>query len=153
MLNGHSTNTSAGIKLSIVINEKLVIPFSELRFVTSRSGGPGGQNVNKLETRVELLFDVVHSTSITNEQRAALTANLRSKMDADGVLRIVAQESRSQWQNKQNAVEKFVQLFRIALKPRKKRVATKPSRNAKEKRLKSKRIRSETKKLRKSSYD
>ena len=139
--------------VAIRITEHLTIPLSELAFQTSRSGGPGGQNVNKLETRVELLFDVAHSRSLTDEQRTTLTANLRSKLDADGVLRVVSQESRSQWQNKQFAIDKLVHLLRAALKPRKKRVKTKPSRAAKEKRLKSKKHKSEKKQLRRGSYE
>lgn len=135
------------------ISETLHIPLSELEFRSSRSGGPGGQNVNKLETRIELLFDVARSPSLTDEQRNVLMSNLRSKLDTDGVLRVVSQESRSQWQNKRLAVEKFVLLLRKALKPQRKRVATKPSRSAKEKRLKLKKIRGERKKLRRESYE
>ncbi|HEY5615274.1 MAG TPA: alternative ribosome rescue aminoacyl-tRNA hydrolase ArfB [Bacteroidota bacterium] len=135
------------------ISETLHIPLSELEFRSSRSGGPGGQNVNKLETRIELLFDVARSPSLTDEQRNVLKSNLRSKLDTDGVLRVVSQESRSQWQNKRLAVEKFVLLLRKALKPQRKRVATKPSRSAKEKRLKLKKIRGERKKLRRESFE
>jgi ribosome-associated protein len=141
------------IDLAIRINDHLTIASHELSFQTSRSGGPGGQNVNKLETRVELLFDVRQSHSLTEKQRAILTENLRSKLDSDGVLHVVSQESRSQWQNKQTAIEKFAQMLRSALKPRKKRVATKPTRAAKEKRLKFKKHKSEKKQLRKKSYD
>ena len=125
------------------------IPHSELEFRSSRSGGPGGQNVNKLETRVELLFDVERSPSLTQEQREAIVSSLQSKIDQEGILRVVAQESRSQWQNKQHAIEKFVRLLQRALKPRRKRIATRPSHISKEKRLKSKKIRSEKKKFRK----
>ena len=77
------------------INTQVSIPFSELRFVTSRSGGPGGQNVNKLETRVELVFDIEQSRSLTGEQRTTLSDILRSKIDGEGCLHVVAQESRS----------------------------------------------------------
>jgi len=137
----------------IEISDTVRISLSELEFRSSRSGGPGGQNVNKLETRIELLFDVARSPSLTDEQRNVLKSNLRSKLDTDGVLRVVSQESRSQWQNKRLAVEKFVLLLRKALKSQRKRVATKPSRSAKEKRLKLKKIRGERKKLRRESYE
>ncbi|MGH2568902.1 MAG: alternative ribosome rescue aminoacyl-tRNA hydrolase ArfB [Bacteroidota bacterium] len=133
----------------LVITGQVRVPLSELTFRSSRSGGPGGQNVNKLETRVELLFDVLHSPSLTDQQRELVMAALQSRIDDNGILRIVSQESRSQWQNKQLAIEKFTRLLQKALKPRKKRIATKPSRKAREKRLRSKRVHGEKKKLRK----
>ena len=137
------------------INTQVSIPFSELRFVTYRSGGPGGQNVNKLETRVELVFDIEQSRSLTGEQRTTLSDILRSKIDGEGCLHVVAQESRSQWQNKQTAIEKFVRLLQNALKPRKKRVKTKASRQSRESRIQKKKRIGEKKKLRKvtSSYE
>ena len=116
----------------LAVNSRLSIPVSELRFVTSRSGGPGGQNVNKLETRVELLFDVENSQNLTNVEKDILRENLKAKIDGEGYIHVVAQESRSQWQNKQSAIEKFVRLLRNALKPRKKRVKTHPTKQAKE---------------------
>ncbi|HAL56510.1 MAG TPA: aminoacyl-tRNA hydrolase [Bacteroidetes bacterium] len=130
------------------ISDSLEIPLSELRFRTSRSGGPGGQNVNKLETRVELLFDVARSPSLTEEQREMLLANLQTRIDSAGMLRVVAQEARSQWKNKQEAIEKFTTLLERALRPRKKRVATKPSASSRKKRSLSKTIRSRTKRSR-----
>jgi ribosome-associated protein len=120
------------------ITHNITIPASELRFRTSRSGGPGGQNVNKLETKVELLFDVVHSPSLSEHQKETVRANLRSKLDAHGVLRIVSQESRSQWKNKEEALEKFVEVLRRALRPRKKRIKTAPTRASKEERVRQK---------------
>jgi ribosome-associated protein len=131
----------------------LQIPVSELEFRSSRSGGPGGQNVNKLETRVELLFDLNRSRSLMTEQRDLLKSNLRSKIDQSGILRVVAQESRSQWQNKQHAIEKFILLLDKALRPRKKRVKTKASKKGKEKRLQSKKRHGEKKKMRKVSLE
>ena len=137
------------------INLQVSIPYSELRFVTSRSGGPGGQNVNKLETRVELVFDLEQSKSLTSEQKMILKESLKSKIDGEGCLHVVAQESRSQWQNKQTAIEKFVRLLQNALKPRKKRVKTKASRQSRESRIQKKKRIGEKKKLRKvtSSYE
>lgn len=133
---------------NLFISNNLIIPSAELRFRSSRSGGPGGQNVNKLETRIELLFDVARSPSLTADQREFILKHLYSKIDTDGVLRIVSQESRSQWKNKQDAIDKFVLLLRGALKPRKKRIATKPSKTSKAKRIEGKKMRGEKKRSR-----
>ena len=133
----------------VVVTHSLKIPFAELQFRTSRSGGPGGQNVNKLETRVELLFDVANSPFIPEHLRQRLLSNLSSKLDSAGVLRVVAQDSRSQWKNKQFAIERLAALLKSALKVRKKRISTKPTRTAREDRLRMKKVRGETKRLRK----
>ena len=129
----------------VIVAHSLKIPLAELQFRTSRSGGPGGQNVNKLETRVELLFDVAHSPCISEHLRQRLLSNLSSKLDSLGVLRVVAQDSRSQWKNKQFAIERL----KSALKVRKKRISTKPTKTARENRLRTKKVRGETKRLRK----
>ena len=133
----------------VVITHSLKIPLTELQFRTSRSGGHGGQNVNKLETRVELLFDVVHSSCISDQLRQRLLSNLSSRLDSSGILRIVAQDSRSQWKNKQLAIGRLTTLLKSALKVRKKRVSTKPTKTARENRLRIKKARGETKRLRK----
>ncbi|MBI3585668.1 MAG: aminoacyl-tRNA hydrolase [Ignavibacteriales bacterium] len=133
---------------NLSISNNLAIPLTELRFRSSRSGGPGGQNVNKLETRIELLFDVAHSPSLTTEQRDLILKHLHSKIDTEGILRIVSQESRSQWKNKQDTISKFVLLLRGALKPRKKRLATKPSKSSKKRRVEGKKMRGEKKRSR-----
>jgi Protein chain release factor B len=133
----------------VIVTHSLKIPLAELQFRTSRSGGPGGQNVNKLETRVELLFDVANSPFIPEHLRQRLLSNLTSKLDSLGVLRIVVQDSRSQWKNKQLAIERLAVLLKSALKVRKKRISTKPTRTAREDRLRMKKVRGETKRLRK----
>jgi ribosome-associated protein len=124
------------------------IPLSELRFRTSRSGGPGGQNVNKLETRVELLFDVLRSASLRDDQKQAVLSALASRIDAEGILHISSQKSRSQWENKQLVIERLAALLHSALRVRKKRVKTAPTRGSKERRIQSKKKHSQKKQLR-----
>jgi ribosome-associated protein len=136
----------------IHINQNLNIPFSEIHFKFSRSGGKGGQNVNKVETKVELLFDVANSSSISATQKEIIFKNLESDIDAHGVLHIISQESRSQWKNRENAVRKFIELLQFALKPRKKRIRTKISAAGKEKRLISKKRRGEIKRMRRIEF-
>ncbi len=133
------------------INTILEIPASEVHFQFARSGGPGGQNVNKVETRVELLFDVSRSTALNDEQREQLMRNLQSKIDGEGILHVVSQESRSQWKNREVAVEKFIALLAHALKPRKKRRKTRRPAESNERRLEIKRRRSELKRQRSQS--
>jgi len=133
---------------SLHINAQIEIPCSELQFRTSRSGGPGGQNVNKLETRVELLFDVRTSPSLTEQQRHLLVERLGSRVDSDGILHISSQRSRSQWENKQATIKKLVSLLRSAFAIRKKRVKTAPTKGSKEIRLQRKKRHARKKKLR-----
>ncbi len=140
------TAHTGGVDLLPIPNTN--IPRTELRFKFARSGGHGGQNVNKVETRVELLFDVQGSTGITAEQRKAILRHLGSRIDARGILHVTAQESRSQWRNREDAVDRFVELIRNALRPRRKRIPTVISTSGRERRLDSKRRRSATKKLR-----
>ena len=137
----------------IVLSHSLKIPTVELQFKTSRSGGPGGQNVNKLETRVEVLFDVANSPSIQEHIRQRLLNNLASQLDSSGILHVVAQDTRSQWKNKQLAIERLTDLIKSALIVRKKRIATKPTHAAREVRLRIKKARSQTKRMRKVSIE
>lgn len=125
----------------------------EFVFKTSRSGGKGGQNVNKVSSKVELDFDVMNSALLSDEQKAMIMEKLRNRVTAEGVLRIVVQEGRSQLANKKAAVAKFQELIVKAFTPRKKRIATKVSRAAKEKRLKSKKKASEKKSNRRKPLD
>lgn len=138
-----------GTRNYISITRDLVIPVSEVQFQFSRSGGPGGQNVNRRETRVELLFDVQHSPSLSEEQRARLLQRLANQVDAQGILRIVADTQRSQLQNRQEALARLVQWLRRGLYVPKRRRPTRPSQQAIERRLTRKRRRSEIKELRK----
>ena len=142
------TQQDTHVNSKLVITSRLSIPMSEIEFRTSRSSGPGGQNVNKLETRVELLFDVERSLSLTDEQRDLLFSRLKSNIDKEGVLRVVSQESRSQWKNKQEAIEKFVRILQLALRRQKKRTKTSPTLVSKEKRIQEKKRTGEKKKMR-----
>src|SRR6185312_3050996 len=120
----------------------------ELTFAASRSGGKGGQNVNKVSTKVELQFDYMHSHLLTDEQKQLISAKLASFINKEGILKIMAQEERSQLLNKKDAINRFYALLEGAFKKKKKRIASKPGKQAKEKRLKAKKLRSEKKQLR-----
>lgn len=138
---------------SLAVTKELSIPLTEIRFRTSRSGGPGGQNVNKLETRVEAVFDVVNSPSLSTHQRILILKELAGRIDESGALRIVVQESRSQFQNKTKALVRIAVLLQTALKPKRIRIRTKPGRSAHERRLRSKKIHSEKKRTRSAGMD
>ena len=130
---------------TIVVSDQLVIPVAELRFRFSRSSGPGGQNVQRTETRVELLFDVAASPSLSDEQRARILARLGGYIDGAGELRIVSSATRSQLENRADAITRFQMLVAAALRRRKHRVPTRPSAAARERRLTEKKGRAEVK--------
>ena len=125
----------------------------ELQFYTSRSSGPGGQNVNKVNSKVELRFDLAISQLLTDDQKAILIQKLASKLTNDGLLIVVSQRNRSQLSNKEDAINRFYQLLSKALTPAKTRKKTNPSRSSVEKRLEVKRIKSEIKQNRRRFED
>ncbi len=129
----------------IRISRKLVLPASELRWRFSRSGGPGGQHANTSATRVELIWDLAGSPSLSENQRARLQAHLAGRLDEAGRLRLVVEESRSQHRNRELAIERLRDLLAEAIRPRKKRRPTKPSRAAKQRRLDRKKQRGQIK--------
>ena len=130
------------------ITDTVSIPISELRFRFARSSGPGGQHVNRSATQVELLFDVAGSPSLDEVQRRRVLTNLKSRIDKEGVLHLVSQETRSQLRNREEVVERFRELMRDALRVPKSRRPTRPTRGARERRLEEKRRRSEAKRSR-----
>jgi ribosome-associated protein len=124
------------------------IPEDELVFRTSRSSGPGGQNVNKLNTRVTLLFDVAGSPSLAPEQKQQILHRLSNRVDRSGVLHVTSQQHRSQEANRRAAVERLQQLVQEALKPRPVRKKTKTPAAARERRLREKKRQSDRKQQR-----
>lgn len=121
----------------------------ELEFTTSRSSGPGGQNVNKVNSKVELRFSVFASKLLTEEEKQAIFLKLYHHINSDGVLIVTAQTERSQVQNKQIAIEKMYKWLEVALTPVKPRRKTRPTKASKERRLAGKQEQSQKKENRK----
>jgi ribosome-associated protein len=149
-LNGKNLSLEANYHFSMLSNILKDRDFSpEFTLTASRSSGPGGQNVNKVSTKVELRFNVIQSTLLSSEEKEIIQDKLASKINSEGEIILVSQSERSQFKNKEIGIEKFYALLKKALTPVKKRKPTKPSLAAKEKRLEEKRIRSEKKERRK----
>ena len=132
----------------VMINDRISIPEDELVFTASRSGGPGGQHVNKVSSRITLWFDVAHSPSLTDEDKELIMNRLAHRIGKDGVLRVVSQSTRSQLSNREFAIERFVELVREALRKLPARKRTRVSRAARERRLEEKKRRSGVKRER-----
>jgi ribosome-associated protein len=135
------------------VTPELTIPRAELLYRATRAGGPGGQHVNTSSTRIELLWDLERSTVVNDELRARLRDKLASRLDADGMVRVVASDRRSQLQNREAAEDRLVSLVRQALVVPKKRRPTRPSRAARESRLSDKKKRGERKRNRRRDFD
>jgi ribosome-associated protein len=127
---------------SIRVTRSVVLPLAEVELQVSRSSGPGGQHAQKSETRVVAVFDVEASSALTETQKRRVVAR------AGPVLRAVAQDERSQSRNRELAVERLVASLREALRVERKRVATRPTKASRERRLGQKRRRSEVKRSR-----
>ncbi len=130
------------------VTNTLSIPEGELRFKASRSGGPGGQNVNKLNTRMTLLFDVKNSPTLSQEQKESIQRRLASRINHEGVLRVVCQRHRTQAANKRGATERFVEVLVDALKKRRPRMKTQVSAAVKRRRREERERRSRLKRSR-----
>ncbi|MBS1638356.1 MAG: aminoacyl-tRNA hydrolase [Bacteroidetes bacterium] len=124
----------------------------ECEFKTSRSSGKGGQNVNKLETRVELWFNIEASAILTPAEKKRLLEKLAARLVNNNTLHLQEQSARTQLQNKDLILKKFYKRLDLAMKQEKPRKATKPSKSAVEKRLKSKKIASERKEQRRNFF-
>ena len=138
---------------ALVVTADLSIPRTELTFRATRAGGPGGQHVNTSSTRIELLWNVRTSPSLSAEVRARLVEKLGGKLDSEGVVRVVASSYRSQVRNREDAETRLVDLLRRALVVRKPRRKTRPGRAAVESRLQSKRLASKKKQRRRDAWD
>lgn len=130
------------------VDASLAIPRWELEYRATRAGGAGGQHVNTSSTRIELLWNVARSTALDDAQRARVTARLATRIDGEGWLRVVSSARRSQQQNREAADARLAELVRGALVVQKRRRPTKPTRASKEARIRTKRKRSETKRMR-----
>jgi ribosome-associated protein len=127
---------------SIRVTRSVVVPLAEIELRTSRSSGPGGQHAQKSETRVEAVFDVEASPSLSDAQKRRVLAK------AGPVLRAIAQDERSQLRNRELAIERLTEALRKALRVERRRVPTKPTAASRERRLEEKKRRSQVKQLR-----
>lgn len=130
------------------INDQVAIPLSELSFRYARSSGPGGQHVQRTETKVELLFDLVNSPSLNESQRQLAMSRLGTRLDQNGMLHLTSQAGRSQLDNRADVIERFQRLLAAALRPLKARRPTRPTTSARQQRLEGKRKRGQAKRLR-----
>ena len=139
--------------MDVKVNQRVSIPEDELRFTASRSSGPGGQNVNKVATRMTLLFDLENSPSLSRVQKERVKKRLATRINLQGVLRVVCQRHRRQAANKREVVERFGRLLAEALRTRRPRKKTQVSRAIKKRRREENKRRSRLRRLRSSAVE
>ena len=137
----------------VVVTPRVIIPGGELAFAFSRSGGPGGQNVNKVSSKVELRWNPTTSSALTADDRAWLIERLRSRLTSDGTLIVTSTRTRDQLKNRDDATSKLALIVRAALDRPKPRRASKPSRAARHRRVADKRHHAEIKRNRGAPHD
>jgi ribosome-associated protein len=140
-------------KPALVVNQRISIPFTELDFTFARSSGPGGQNVNKVNTKVTMHWDVNGSTSVPDDLRERFRRRFHRRVSKEGRLVIHSQRYRDQGRNVADCIAKLRDLLLEVASPRKPRKKTRPSRAAKERRLREKKARSQVKQLRRPPRD
>lgn len=141
------------MKTGLHIKNSITIPDSELEITTSRAGGPGGQHVNKTNTKITVRWNLKNTVVLSEELKERAFKNLQAKLTSDGDLIVSSSSSRSQLQNKEAALMQLAQEIRKALQVPKKRKKTQISKSAKESRLQAKTYRSKIKKLRSSKFE
>lgn len=136
------------MKNDLPIKNGVVIPGHEIEITASRAGGPGGQHVNKASTRITVRWNINATTALTDTQKERVVAKLAHRLTTEGDLILHGSSSRSQKQNKEDALDRLAQEIRKALQVQKKRMRTRVPKKSKETRLKTKKRRSEVKKMR-----
>ena len=129
-------------------NKNILDLSGEFEFKSSRSSGPGGQNVNKVNSRIELIFDVPQSLLLSDKQKEIILKRLKTKVHGEGILSVVSQSERSALMNKRECIRRFYAMIHRTLKPVKKRIPTRPTKFSRRVRLKNKKINGQRKILR-----
>ena len=139
--------------MNLQINQKLIIPSDEIQWRFSRSSGPGGQNINKIESKVEIIFDIYKSKSLNSFQKNLLLKKLNNKI-INGCISIKVQEKRTQFKNRQLAIKKLISLMKEIITSKEKvRTVTKPTKSSQRRRVESKKKRGEIKRNRQNKLE